>query len=449
MSIFNALTNAVTGLQAQSAALGNISSNVANAQTVGYKRVDTGFADMVSTAPLRQQNGGSVAAFSRGTNGVAGTLTETRVPTHFGLSGDGFIAVRERIESSAAEPAFSASTLFTRRGDFTLDRSGYLVNGAGQYLVGHPLDPATGSVIGGRPEVIKVAAGRMPAQETTSLSFTGNVPARPATSRAVSGDPGSDVWTEAGGTPPATVSPTTIPSAATLATNSIAGPSVTLFDTRGNPVDVSFRWTKTQEDGSGSTWGLYAQTAPADAVDLAGWTRAATVTFDAAGRMTSPAGRVGVDLSSRGLASSVSLDLVGKVTQFADASGEMKLDRIEQNGAAMGDFDNLYVSDDGRIMARYTNGLARGLAQIGVARFRAPEMLERGSGGTFAATIDSGDPLWGAGTTSIKSGSLEGSNTDIAEEFSKMIVTQQAYAANTRVISTSQQMLQDTLNVVR
>ncbi|MHB2168837.1 flagellar hook protein FlgE [Alsobacter sp. R-9] len=449
MSIFNALVNAVTGLQAQSYALGNISSNIANSQTTGYKRVDTGFADMVTTAPLRQQNGGSVAAFSRSTNGLAGTLSETRVPTHFGLNGEGFIAVRERIDGTSAVPTFSASTLFTRRGDFTVDRSGYLVNGAGHYLVGNPLDPETGSVIGGRPDVIKVTEGRMPAQETTTVSFSGNIPASPATARAAGSGGTSDLWLDAGGVAPASVSPATTPSASSFARNSIAGPSLTLYDTRGNPVDVSMRWAKTSETAVGSTWGLYAQTGPGESVDLAGWSRAATVAFDRAGRMTAPTERVSMDLSSLGLGSAVALDIAGKVTQFADTTGQMKLDRIDQDGAAMGDFDSLYVSDDGRVMARYTNGEARGLAQIGIAQFRAPDMLERGSGGTFAATVDSGDPLWGAGTTTIQSGSLEGSNTDIADEFSRLIVTQQAYAANTKVISTSQQMLQDTLNVVR
>ncbi len=131
MSIFNALVNAVTGMQAQSFALGNISSNIANSQTTGYKRVDTGFEDMVSSAPLRLQRGGSVSAFSRATNTIAGTLTETRVPTHFGLDGEGFVAVRERIDSSGGVPNFSAINYFSRRGDFTLDRNGFLVNGAG------------------------------------------------------------------------------------------------------------------------------------------------------------------------------------------------------------------------------------------------------------------------------------------------------------------------------
>ncbi len=173
------------------------------------------------------------------------------------------------------------------------------------------------------------------------------------------------------------------------------------------------------------------------------------MTFNASGRMTAPAATIAMDLSGLGLSNAVTLDIAGRVTQFADVTGQAKVDRITQDGAAMGDYDSLFISEDGRIMARYTNGQTLGLAQIAVAQFGAPDMLERVGGGAFAATVDSGDPLWGAGGTEVVSGTLEGSNTDIAEEFSRMIVTQQAYSANTRVISTSQQMLQETLNVVR
>ncbi|MGL4443335.1 MAG: flagellar hook protein FlgE [Alsobacter sp.] len=449
MSIFNALVNAVTGMRAQSFALNNISSNIANSQTTGYKRVDTGFQDLVGAAPLRQQNGGSVAAFSRSTNTIAGTLTETRVPTHFGIDGEGFVAVRERVESNAGVPSFSATNLYSRRGDFTLDRNGYLVNGAGHYLVGNTLDPATGAKTGSVPDVVRVAAGRMPAQPTTTVSFSGNLPATPRTEAYEANVPGSDIWAAPGGTLPAAVTPATVPDSAAFARNSIAGPSVTMYDATGNPVDVNMRWTKAAETAAGSTWGLYAATGPAATSAASSWTLASAFTFNASGRMTAPAGPFAMNLTGLGLGAAVNFELAGQVTQYADIDGQAKVDRVTQDGGAMGDFESLSISDDGLVMARYTNGRTQGLAQIAIAQFNAPEALQRTGGGAFQATVESGDPLWNANGATLRSGALEGSNTDIAEEFSKMIVTQQAYSANTRVISTSQQMLQETLNVVR
>ncbi len=448
MSIFNALVNAVTGMQAQSFALGNISSNIANSQTTGYKRVDTSFEDMVSPAPLRMQRGGSVSAFSRSTNTIAGALTETRVPTHFGINSEGFATVREPMESRGGVPSFPGTNLYTRRGDFTLDRNGFLVNGAGHYLVGNALDPETGAVTNGVPDIIRIEAGRIAAQPTTTVSFSGNLPTTPQTARYVPGVAGSDIWTAGAGLP-ASVTPASVPSSESFAGNSIAGPTVTMYDSIGNPVDVSLRWAKTGENGTGSTWGLYAATGPAASVAASDWSRAAAFTFNTSGAMTAPVAAFPVDLSSLGLGSTISFDLAGRLTQFADTDGQAKVDRITQNGSMMGEFDSLYISEDARVMARYTNGQSQGIAQIAVATFNAPEMLQRAGGGAFLASAESGDPLWSTGGASVVSGSLEGSNTDIAEEFSKMIVTQQAYAANTRVISASQQLLQETLNVVR
>lgn len=448
MSIFNALVNAVTGMRAQSFALGNISSNIANSQTTGYKRVDTGFEDLVGNAPLRMQNGGSVSAFSRSTNSIAGTLTDTGVATHFGISGAGFVAVREKIDSNGGVPQFSGTNLYSRRGDFTIDRSGYLVNGAGHYLVGTALDPATGAMIGGVPNVVKVSAGRIPAEATTVVSFSGNLPTTPQTEAYAAATANSDIWA-AGAATPDEVTPTSDPNSASFSRNSIAGPTITMYDATGNPVDVRFRWAKTAEADGTSTWGLYVATGPAATTAGTSWTRATTATFDASGRMTAPTQQVSMDLSALGLGAAVALDLTSGLTQFADSSGQAKVDRINQNGSAMGDFEGLYISDDARVMGRYSNGRTRAIAQIAIAQFNAPEMLQRAGGGAFEATVESGDPLWTANGASVKSGALEGSNTDIAEEFSKMIVTQQAYSANTRVISTSQQMLQETLNVVR
>ena len=97
----------------------------------------------------------------------------------------------------------------------------------------------------------------------------------------------------------------------------------------------------------------------------------------------------------------------------------------------------------------YSNGNSVALAQVGVARFNAPDSLKAVSGGNFAQTAESGGPLAGLAGTTIIGGNVEQSNTDTAGEFSKLIVTQQAYSANTRVITTSNQMIQDLMNMLR
>jgi flagellar hook protein FlgE len=106
------------------------------------------------------------------------------------------------------------------------------------------------------------------------------------------------------------------------------------------------------------------------------------------------------------------------------------------------------VNEKGRVIATYSNGRTLEMAEIVLANFNADNALKRLDGGAFEATSESGQAQYGA-PGKIVAKSLEGSNTDIADEFTKLIVTQQAYAANTRIVTTSDQMLQETLNMVR
>ncbi len=129
--------------------------------------------------------------------------------------------------------------------------------------------------------------------------------------------------------------------------------------------------------------------------------------------------------------------------------GQVDASSIRQDGYAAGVLSDTSVTSDGKVVGNYSNGEVTTLAILSLARFASPNSLKRTDGGAFEQTIDSGLPLVGSGTATILGGSLEGSNTDIADEFSKMIVTQQAYSANTRVITTSQDMLQQVLNIIR
>jgi flagellar hook protein FlgE len=139
----------------------------------------------------------------------------------------------------------------------------------------------------------------------------------------------------------------------------------------------------------------------------------------------------------------------GGLTQYASADGRVQQSTLQQDGYSSGVLDSVSVTSDGRITGSYTNGRVVTVAAISIAQFNADNALKRRDGGVYEQTLESGLPIIGLNGATIIGNNIEGSNTDIAEEFSKMIVTQQAYSANTRVVSTSQQMLSDVLNMVR
>jgi flagellar hook protein FlgE len=145
MGIFGALNNAVSGLQSQAYALEQISGNIANSQTVGYKRAETSFADMVADAAPSRQAPGGVTASTRATNDVQGSVQRSDVETFMAIQGDGYFVVAQQIGEVDNRPVFDDTDAYTRRGDFEIDRSGYLVNGAGYFLQGLPIDPTTGN----------------------------------------------------------------------------------------------------------------------------------------------------------------------------------------------------------------------------------------------------------------------------------------------------------------
>ena len=179
MGIFDALTTAVSGLQAQSFALQNISGNIANSQTIGYKETDTAFDALVSQAALGEQTSGGVFATSVASNGVQGTIQNETVATDMAINGNGYFVVTQPTGNSNTTPQFSGVNDYTRRGDFQMDSAGYMVNGAGYFLMGIPVNPATGAPTSSSPQVLQFNNNFIPAVETTSINYTANLPATP------------------------------------------------------------------------------------------------------------------------------------------------------------------------------------------------------------------------------------------------------------------------------
>ena len=182
MGIFDALNTSVAGLQAQSFALQNISGNIANAQTTGYKGIGTSFVDLVpdSTSPDRQVSG-SVTAYARSTITSQGTVSGSTVSTFMAINGDGFFSVQKAIGVTDNVPVFNGVTDYTRRGDFQVNANGNLVNGAGYYLMGVAVDPKTGNPLGNVPQVLKFQNNFVPAQATSAIQYAANLPTTPLT----------------------------------------------------------------------------------------------------------------------------------------------------------------------------------------------------------------------------------------------------------------------------
>lgn len=179
MGIYGALATAVTGLRAQSFALENISGNIANSQTSGYKRIETSFLDLIPDAPLKQQVPGAVVAQSRATNNDAGDIISSSVDTFMALNGSGFFVVEQKIGQNDGNAVFGGASYYTRRGDFEIDKQGYLVNGAGYFLKGLPIDSSTGNISGSVPEVIQLSNSFLPAQVTSRIDYRLNLPQSP------------------------------------------------------------------------------------------------------------------------------------------------------------------------------------------------------------------------------------------------------------------------------
>ena len=206
MGIFDALNTSVSGLQAQSFALQNISGNIANASTTGYKGTGTSFEDLVpQSTTADQQAAGGVRAHAQATITSQGTVSATSVSTNMAISGAGFFNVQKPMGIVDNAPVFNGVTDYTRRGDFQLNANGNLVNGAGYYLLGVTVDPKTGNPIGNVPQVLQFRNNFIPAQATTKITYAANLPTKPSTVASSTANVGT--LTALGGLNPADFTP--------------------------------------------------------------------------------------------------------------------------------------------------------------------------------------------------------------------------------------------------
>jgi flagellar hook protein FlgE len=440
MSLLGAMNTAISGLTAQSGAFGNIADNVSNSQTVGYKRVDTSFVDYLTTSNATTNNPGAVVARPDYVNNVQGTVTQTDNPLGLAIAGQGFFAVSQSTGQVNSLPTFNPQKFYTRAGDFQLNSTGYLVNSGGEYLNGWTVDPSTGVVNQNTLAPIQVTQTVYNPVPTTQVTLSANLPATPATGSATAASPISsdiDVYDSLGTLH--VVALNWVQNASDDWTVSVNSPD----DASGVPAvgsaDVKFGALSGNPVPEGTVGQIGTVTG---SVTSAGYTAgsAATLSFTTTFG-TLPAQTIQLNIGTYGQTNGV--------TQYAGT--QYNLEGLTQNGVPPGSFAGVTPQANGDIVVNYDNGQTRTIGQVPVITFNNPNVLQRQNGQSFTATINAGTPLAEQASTNgagnLVTGSVESSNVDIAKEFSSLIVAQQAYSANAKMVTTAQQMLQTTVDM--
>nr|WP_294550699.1 flagellar hook protein FlgE [uncultured Rhodopila sp.] len=443
MSLFGAINTAISGLGAQSTAFGNISEDVANSQTVGFKRVDTSFVNYLTTSTPTENEPGSVVATPDYVNNVQGTITQTDNPLGMAIAGQGFFAVSKATSDVNNVPTFNPQQYYTRAGDFSMNAAGYLVNSAGLYLNGWSVDPATSAVNQNALAPIQVSQSTYNPVATSSVTLAANLPATPTTGTATAASPlSSDITVYDSLGTAHTVALNWTKNATNDWTVQVSVPDNTTGTTDLGAADVQFGSTSGNAVADGTIGSVAASATDPGTVTTSTYGAGATSSLSFTADFGTGAQTIQVNLGTYGGTNGV--------TQYAGTS--YSLLGLTQNGIPPGSFSGVTTQANGDVVVNYNNGQSRTIAQIPIVTFNAPNALQSQNGQSFTATTESGTPLAESAGTSgagnIVTGSVEGSNVDIATEFSNLIVAQQAYSSNAKVVTTANQMLQATLQMV-
>lgn len=427
MSLFGALTTAISGLSSQSRSLGHISDNVANSQTVGFKRIDTNFVSYLTSSSNASHSPGTVVARPNYTNAVQGTIEQSDDPLSLAIGGQGFFSVASSQGTVDGLPTFDDRQFYTRGGDFRMDRDGYIRNGAGYYLQGWPIDPTTNNPDRTILQPIRIDQQVFNPVPTSEIDFAAFLPASD-TSGTVR-ETQTNVYDALGVRQPVDLTFTKSATANewTLdieVPNTIGGP------TAFGPYTLAFG------DGTSGNPGTIVSI---DGIGTAG--EPATLNF----APDFGQGAQAIDLNFGTFNEATGL------TQF-DAD-EFSVRNQSQNGVPLGAYAGVTLAENGDIFVNYDNGQSRVAGRIPLVAFNDPDKLQRLDGQAFQRTLESGEPrvtdAASNGVGKLVPGSVERSNVDIANEFTKLIVAQRAYTANTRIVTTSDELLQETINMKR
>jgi flagellar hook protein FlgE len=443
MSLFSAINTAISGLSAQSTSFGNISEDVANSQTVGFKRVDTSFTDYLTTSTATQNEPGAVVARPDYVNNVQGSITQTDNPLGMAIAGQGFFAVSQSTGAVNNVPTFNPQQYYSRAGDFTMNAQGYLVNSAGQYLNGWTVNPNTNAVDQNALVPIQVNQQTYNPVATSNVTLSANLPATPTSGTATAAAPLSSQLTvyDSLGTAHS-VDLNWSQNAANGWTVQIGVPDSTTGTTDAGSADVTFGAASGNAVPEGTIGQVAVSGTDPGTVTTGGYVAGQASTLQFTTNFGSGNQTINLNLGNYGGTTGV--------TQYAGTA--YSLLGLTQNGVPPGSFSGVTTKTNGDVVVNYNNGQSRTIAQVPVVTFNDPNALQSQNGQSFTATTASGTPLAeaagtnGAGT--LVTGSVEGSNVDIATEFSHLIVAQQAYSSNAKVVTTANTMMQVTLQMV-
>ncbi|MDZ4740193.1 MAG: flagellar hook protein FlgE [Alphaproteobacteria bacterium] len=431
MSLYGALYTGVAGLSANSRAMANTSTNIANVNTVGYKSTRNEFSTLLSTTTIGSYTGG-VKNVSVPQISTQGNLLQTSSPTDLAISGQGFFTVT----SAPTENPGVNEIVYTRAGAFQKDASGYLRNASGYYLQGWALD-VNGDIPTNANDVSIINLGQVngTALPTTEADLRINLQSTAAvTSPYVAGDIAAG---------------TVIPQFET---------SIEIFDSQGGSRPMSLAFIKS----AANTW-QYEAIYEGDPADIGGAGNnpiaTGTVTFNTDGTIATPAAAVSITIpfvAASGLsAQAIDFDmgtpgLANGFTQFDTVS---TLYASDINGTLYGGLSGVRVDENGFVIALFTNGIETPLYKLPVATFLNADGLGPLNGNAYRTSVESGPASFKAadqaGAGKISNLAVEQSTVDIAKEFSDMIVIQRAYSAASKIITTADEMLDELTRLKR
>lgn len=417
---FNA---SLSGLNANSNALGVVGNNIANSNTIGFRSGSITFADIFAGSQGARLNGaGSSLQIGNGvqtaaihTNFSQGSLNESGSPLHSAIAGNGFFVTRDA----------SNSMSYTRAGDFTINNKGFLVTPNGSQVQGYT---AVNGVIqpGSALTSLQIPIGQtLSPQTSTEATFRFNLNAE--------GTTGSEFHT-----------------------------TMQVYDTRGTARTMDITFTRLANGSYDATATIDGDPAQLSADGGAASAGPVNFTFDANGNLTSPNTLAVVpDQTQLGGSAlpSIAVNLrqtnpdgtpgASNVTNFARPSA---VSSTTQDGYAAGEINGASIDSNGIVYAVFTNGQTRTIGQYALATFNAQEGLSRAGGNAFTETLASGQPSIGVpgegGRGAVAGGYLEQSNVDITNEFIELIEAQRGFQANSRVITTLNQTFQDLLQII-
>ena len=462
MSINSALLTGVSGLVANSSALAAISDNIANVNTVSYKRNEVSFANVVTSQAVKgRYSAGGVQGVTRQFVSQQGLVQASGSSTDLAISGDGFFVV----SSKGAGLTTADARSFTRSGSFTVDADGFLVNKSNFYLQGWPAKP-DGS--------FDINPSDLSKMNSINVKNLGSAVA-PTTDIGVSANLNKGGVVSAG---EAAYNNATAASMTDYATDPLTGTKpdfvieANVIDSTGGSRKVAIALLK-DDSANPNSWHAEIYSIPTTDVTTGGrpgqLTRgdvkfnqdgtidlttttlfgaagaAAQLVLDASGTAATPRWSNSLGIAAQTL----DFDL-SKVSQYTAPS---TVNAISSNGAGVGNIVSIDVDDEGIVSAIYDNSQIRQIAKVGIATFPNADGLQAISGNAYRSSLPAGQltvkeaGVGGAGR--ISPSSLEASTVDLSAEFTGLIQTQKAYSASSKIITNADQMLEELINIKR